>query len=307
MEKPVAIILINWNSFTLTDECITSIEKTEETNYTIVVVDNGSKDGSGKQLIESHPNIILLESEQNRGFAGGNNLGMQWAIAQGYTYSFLLNNDTIVGDVFLSPLIQFLYENPLAGAVQPKINFLHNNILIWNAGGKYHPIFCTFSTVGYNQSDRGQFDEPQQIDWITGCAFFIRNAVLEQTGLLEEGLFMYYEDIDLSIRIKNKGYFLQYLPTSTIYHIAGMSSKETVKTTTGYLHPRVHYFNTRNRIWIIKKYLKWYAIPTAFLYHLVYNIMVMGYFMARMRFTKLRFTFKGILDGLTGTFNNYYQ
>jgi GT2 family glycosyltransferase len=305
MQKSVAIILINWNSFTLTHACIASIEQTAETNYDIVVVDNASEDGSVNQLKELHPNIILLQSAENRGFTGGNNLGLQWAMDHGYTYSFLLNNDTIVAENFLSPLIHFLDENPEAGAVQSKIYFLHNKHLIWNAGGKYHPWFCTFTTIGYHTIDQGQYDLPKKIDWITGCAFFVRNAILKQTGLFAENLFMYYEDADLSCRILNKGYFLQYLPASTIYHMAGMASKKTEKTNTGYLHPRVHYFNARNRIWMIKKYSNWYAMPSVLLYHFVYYVMVMVYFIVRRRFTKLRFTFNGISDGLQGSFKNY--
>lgn len=301
MQKSVAIILINWNSFSLTHNCIESIEHSGETNFDIILVDNASDDGSGKKLKELHPQIILLDSSENKGFAGGNNIGMNWSIDQGYTYSFLLNNDTVVAEFFLSPLIKFLEENPNAGAVQSKIYFLHNKDLIWNAGVQYHQWFCSFTTDGYNELDKGQYDQTKKIDSITGCAFFVRNSILEQTGLFDENLFMYYEDADLSFRIKNRGYFLQYLPASTIYHIAGMSSKETEKTKTGFLHPRVHYFNSRNRIWFIKKYTKWYAWPTVLLYHIVNYLILMGYFISRNRFEKLRFTFKGIVDGLKGS------
>jgi GT2 family glycosyltransferase len=310
MSKKLAIILVNWNSYALTDDTLQSLYKTSYKDYDIICVDNASTDDSLSQLKTNHADIILLTCDQNTGFTGGNNKGMQYALAHGYVYTLLLNNDVAVESDFLEPLMQALDANENLGAVQPLIYFHHDRTLIWNAGSSYNKWLGVTKTIGYNKKDaqhtyrnQNQGDtkatQPiQNIAWITGCAFMVKNEVLKKVGLLYEPFFIYYEDVDLSFRIKNAGYDLGYAPASVIYHIAGMSHKSSKKTAEGYISPKVHYLNARNHIWLLKKYTNLLHAPTVILYQSIYYLTVTGYFIIRGRWQKIKALYKGIGEGL---------
>jgi GT2 family glycosyltransferase len=310
MSKKLAIILVNWNSYALTDDTLQSLYKTSYKDYDIICVDNASTDDSLSQLKTNHADIILLTCDQNTGFTGGNNKGMQYALEHGYVYTLLLNNDVAVESDFLEPLMQALDANENLGAVQPLIYFHHDRTLIWNAGSSYNKWLGVTKTIGYNKKDADQKEryqnqgdtkatQPiQNIAWITGCAFMVKNEVLKKVGLLYEAFFIYYEDVDLSFRIKNAGYDLGYTPASVIYHIAGMSHKSSKKTAEGYVSPKVHYLNARNHIWLLKKYTNPLHAPTVILYQSIYYLSVTGYFIVRGRWQKIKALYKGIGEGL---------
>jgi GT2 family glycosyltransferase len=310
MSKKLAIILVNWNSYALTDDTLQSLYQTSYQDYDIICVDNASTDDSLKQLRTNHADIILLTCDQNTGFTGGNNKGMQYALAHGYAYTLLLNNDVAVESDFLEPLVQALDANENLGAVQPLIYFHHDRRLIWNAGSSYNKWLGVTKTIGYNKKDNDQKEryqnqgdtkatQPiQNIAWITGCAFMVKTEVLKKVGLLYHPFFIYYEDVDLSFRIKNAGYDLGYTPASVIYHIAGMSHKSSKKTAEGYVSPKVHYLNARNHIWLLKKYTNILHAPTVILYQSIYYLSVTGYFIIRGRWQKIKALYKGIGEGL---------
>lgn len=297
MQARVAIILVNWNGYAMTKDCIVSIMENCSSPYQIVVVDNGSTDGSVEKLRHAFPELHLIASPENLGFTGGNNLGLEWAMKQGFDYSFLLNNDTFVGPGFLEPLLDYMDAHPQTGAVQPRICFAPDRKIIWNAGTAYYPWLGITTTKGFNQSDGPKFAESMPLDWITGCAFFIRNQVLKQIGLFDPAFFTYYEDVDLSFRILQAGYALHYIPESHIYHIAGMSGKSIAKGKEGFLHASVHYHNVRNRIWIWRRYAKPWHWPTILAYHFFYFGAMLLYFLLRGRLKKLAATCRGLGDG----------
>ena len=298
--KKLAIVLVNWNSFELTKDTLVSLQQTTYTNYDCIMVDNGSADGSGDRIEKAFPNCIVLKSATNKGFTGGNNIGMDYALQQGYEYIMLLNNDVAVESNFLEPLIAALDQAPSVGAVQPLIYFHHDRNLIWNAGSTYNPFLGICATPDYNKKDPGhQFiHQSKKIDWITGCAFMIRASVLQEVGLLKEAFFIYYEDVDLSFRIKAAGYQLDYVPSSVIYHIAGMSHKTKEKGKEGFVSPKVHFLNARNRIWCLKEHTPAWAIPTVTLFNAFYFFSIGFYFIFRARWQKWQAWNKGILEGL---------
>ena len=304
MSKKLAIILVNWNSYQLTNDTLQSLYQTSYQDYDIICVDNASTDDSLNQLKTNHAGIIILTCDQNTGFTGGNNKGMQYALAHGYAYTLLLNNDVAVESDFLEPLVQALDANENLGAVQPLIYFHHDRTLIWNAGSRYNKWLGLTKTIGYNKKDAQHTYRYQNqgdvinIAWITGCAFMVKNEVLKKVGLLYHPFFIYYEDVDLSFRIKNAGYDLGYTPASVIYHIAGMSHKSSKKTAEGYVSPKVHYLNARNHIWLLKKYTNLLHAPTVILYQSIYYLSVTGYFIIRGRWQKIKALYKGIGEGL---------
>ena len=305
MPKKLSIIVVNWNSYALTHDTLTSLYQTTYKDYDIVLVDNASTDDSVAQLKQHHPKIILLQNEHNTGFTGGNNKGMQYALDHGYEYVLLLNNDVAVEKDFLEPLVNVLDTHENLGAVQPLIYFHHDRELVWNAGTQFNPWTGVTKTKGYENKDLGQklkslesTSTYQKIDWITGCAFMVKTKAIQKVGLLYEPFFIYYEDVDLSFRIKKAGYELGYVPSSVIYHIAGMSHKSSTKTSEGYISPKVHYLNARNRIWLLKKYTKLLCAPTVIIYQSLYYLGVTAYFIVRGRWQKLKALYRGISEGL---------
>jgi GT2 family glycosyltransferase len=300
MPKKTAIIIVNWNSFNHCNNCIRSIKNSVEKDYDIIVVDNGSADNSGKLLKEEFTDIILIESPINSGFSGGNNLGLIYSIKNKYTYSFLLNNDTFVEPDFLVHLVRYMDTHIEAGAIQPKIFFHTKRNILWNGGSIYNKIFGITYSKRYLRKEGLQQKKIQEVDWITGCGFFAKNKVLEEVGILAENMFIYFEDVDLSLRIKQNGSKLVFHPESIIYHIAGSSFKNKEKTKEGYSNPNVFYLNFRNRIWFLKRYTPFYYIPTVLLYNFIYFSAFLFYFLVRRRFQKFNAVLRAIKDGFIG-------
>lgn len=301
MTPSVAIILVNWNGLKVTQQCIQSLNAVTFSSHQVIVVDNASEDHSAEILANDFPDIVLLKSDTNLGFTGGNNLGFRYALEKGYKYILMLNNDTIVEPDFLNHLVLYMESHPNTGAIQPRIHFEHDRSLIWN-GGSYHAAWPGFFyTPGVHRKPIEKHLQLKQVDWITGCAFLVRADILRKTGLLAENMFMYSEDVDLSMRIKALGYTLAYHPQSVIYHIAGMSNKSQVKGKEGFVHPLVHYYNQRNRIWVLKKYTPLYAFPTVIICNFFYVSLIIGYFAMRGRFTKLKAVLKAVKDGLSNS------
>ncbi|TAF52157.1 MAG: glycosyltransferase family 2 protein [Sphingobacteriia bacterium] len=301
MSSSVAIILVNWNSYDFTHDCICSLQKVNHDRFTIIVVDNGSMDGSGLKIKTEHENVVVLFSPENKGFTGGNNMGFDYALEQGFDYAMLLNNDTFVEPEFLAPLVHYLDANPQVGAVQPRIYFNHDRNLLWNGGNGFYPWIGWTYTSGENKLTQPKHLQIKNMDWITGCAFMVRTSILRKTGLLAPNMFIYSEDVDLSFRIRALGYGLTYVPDSIIYHVAGASNKKKEKGKEGFVNPIVHYLNQRNRIWVLKKYTPWYCVPTVLLFNIFYYTLIMGYFALRRRPKKFKAVVKSIRDGLTGS------
>jgi GT2 family glycosyltransferase len=300
MDKQTALILVNWNGFEYTNQCLISLNTCIQ-NFEIVVVDNGSTDESGKKLKAHHPHITLIQSESNLGFTGGNNLGITYAIDKSFEYIMLLNNDTFVEPNFLEVLVNYMNEHPEVGIVQPKIYCNHDRKLIWDGGSYFNSLFTLPYTSGALKKEQASHNKLKKVDWISGCAFFTRASILKESGLLNEKFFMYFEDVDLSFRIKKLGYQLMYHPKSVVYHIAGMSNKSLSKQKEGYVNPIVHYLIQRNRIWFLKKYTKPIFVVPTILYHTSYSIAMMIYFILRGRFKKLNALLRGIQDGIYDT------
>ncbi len=307
MNKETAIIIINWNSYDCTRDCIQSLQGMTFNNYDIILVDNDSKDKSGERLNAEYPYITYLKLSENRGFTGGNNYGMNYSINRNYTYTLLLNNDTFVEPDFLEVLVGYMKEHPAVGAIQPKIYFNHDRTLLWNGGSWFNPWIGNDYVEGTNRKFSKTSEILKEPDWLTGCAFLVRNAVISSVGLLDESLFMYYEDVDYSFRIKNEGYSLIYHPQSVVYHIAGASTRAKEKGKEGFLDPKVHYYLIRNKIWLLKKYIKPLHWISAVVINALYLTGVLAYFLLNRRFLKFKTALSAIKDGIKEKMTSKYR
>lgn len=235
----ISIITINYNGLQETCQLIESLQRhPQKCSYELIVVDNGSEQNEANILQNKYPHIQTIRSEQNLGFSGGNNLGIR--IANG-EYIFLLNNDTIVFDDSLNYLRETLKENPKIGAISPKIKFAFSPQNIQFAGFTPLSKFTLRNqSIGYEEPDQGQFDVPQETNFLHGAAMMIKREVIEAIGLMPEIYFLYYEEIDWCTQIHNRGYLLWYEPRCTIYHKESRS--------TGKDSPLKTYYLTRNRL-----------------------------------------------------------
>lgn len=299
MSKVVAVILLNWNTKLYTEQCIQSLkDHASDHLYDIIVADNGSTDDSLLYLKSKFSNLLYIDNKTNLGFAEGNNKAIDFAIKNGYQYSLLLNTDTIVIDDIVKTLYNYLETNKNIAAVQPAIFYLNNRKKLWNGELDFNPVF------GYTYSKSKLPNKPKAVKWITGCCFLIRNSVLQETGMFNEKYFLYYEDVELSFRIRAKGYQLNILPNTAIYHEAGVSGKLKSKSKEGYLSPIIHYYLIRNKIWFLRKYgNKWFS-PIILSSLIVQSSTLLCYFVLRGKKQKLNNLIKGIKDGFLTSSKN---
>ncbi|MFD2873871.1 glycosyltransferase family 2 protein [Mucilaginibacter ximonensis] len=296
MPKAVALILLNWNTPEHTVNCIASLKQyCNEQLFDIILADNGSTDNSLEILKVRYPKLIYIENKENLGFAEGNNRAISYAIEKGYTYSLLINTDTLVDEDIIVKLLKHLDIHTEAAAVQPAIYWMHNRSKIWNGRGAFNKL--TGNTPSSTKlPDAVSINGYEQADWLTGCCTLFRNSALQRSGLLNEIFFLYYEDVDLSFRLRQCGFELHYLPSCKMYHEAGISAR--VKKKEGNLSPIIHYYICRNHIWILRRYGNPMFYPINFLYNGVYYLALLGYFILRNRRQKAGYLIKGIKEGL---------
>jgi GT2 family glycosyltransferase len=238
-EEKIAIIILNWNNYADTKECIDSIYTNYPDHPEIIIVDNNSSDGSDEKIAKEFPEIDLIQSNENLGWAGGNNLGINFALDNDADYIFILNNDTILppdGNLF-EKLANFMNDNSDFGVISPLVRFTTGEI--WFCEGNISRI------KGFEHNLRGKDEkikkEIVKNDWISGASIFVRREVFESVGMLNENYFMRGSDVEFSLRVKNKGYELATLTDSYIYHKVGQSSSDF----------DLSYYEARNRLWNI--------------------------------------------------------
>ena len=239
----ISIITINYNG--LADTCALIETIPFKDNLEVIVVDNASRNQAVETETISHrfPQVKIIKSNKNLGFAGGNNLGIQ--AAQG-KYLFFINNDTIFKDFNIQALIDRLESSPAIGIVCPKIRFAWGNNPIQFTG--YTPlskITVRNQAIGFGEEDHGQYDTPHPTPYAHGAAMLIKREAIDKVGLMPECYFLYYEELDWSMMFTRAGYEIWYEPRCTIYH------KESQAT--GQNSPLRTYYIVRNRLLLVKR------------------------------------------------------
>ena len=286
----IAIIIVNWKQYQLTKLCLYSLQKIKYDNYQIILIDNESNPKELKKIKNQFDKIITFPNQKNLGFTGANNIGIEYAIKNDFEYVMLINNDTEVEKNFINPLIELLEKNQNFGAAQPLILNYYNRNKVWSAGGFLNKFF------GYTYVIKSPEGIKKNIDWITGCCFFLRTDVIKKIGLLDENFFAYYEDVDWSIRIKNAGYDLAFVKSSVVYHHGSKSSKN--ESNEGTLSPFVHYLNIRNHIFLLRKNKDVFNSVGVLFFQFFKIVSYSVYFIVRVRINKLNMVYKGLIDGL---------
>jgi GT2 family glycosyltransferase len=223
----------------LTVACIGSLCRLSYGNTEVIVVDQASNDGSVERIRAQFPFVRVIASDTNLGFTGGNNLGMEYATGE---YYLLLNNDTVVEPDFLEKLVAVAEQDKCIGALSPLIKYHQSPGMIQYAGGPKKLDLIRFRSTwrGTFEADTGQYHRAEETSIAHGAAFLVRRDVVDRVGKLDDRFFIYYEELDWSLRIRNAGYKIMVVPSSVILH------KESM--TVGKRSPFKSFYQTRNRI-----------------------------------------------------------
>jgi GT2 family glycosyltransferase len=248
----VHAIILNFNGKPLLLETLASVAQINYPNFKIIVVDNGSTDGSQVAVREQHPNVILLENNENLGFGEGNNVGMRYALQQAAEWVLLLNNDISVAPDLLTHMMNVAAADAAIGILGPKIYYHDQPNKIWFAGGRINYWAGLTAHRGIREIDRGQYDRVEDTDYITGCAMLIRRETLERIGMFDPVYSpAYSEDADLCVRAVRAGYRLVFVPHAKVWHKVSSSSG-------GGMTPFKTKLKVEHSLIFFKRYARWY-------------------------------------------------
>lgn len=239
----IFLIILNWNGKEVLKECLESIEKIDYPNYEVIVVDNGSTDGSQKMIKEIFSYVHLIENEKNEGVAEGQNIGIRYALKRGADYVFILNNDLTLDKNILKMLLKVIESDDKIGAVGPILYWADEpekiqstgGMINWKKGVAYHP-------------NAGETDKEQpivrEVDYVG--LVFVSSGILEKIGLYDPKYFAYWEDTDFCTRVKEAGYKVISVSDAKVWHAS--------EYTTGKISGFYEYHITRNRFWFMKQH-----------------------------------------------------
>jgi GT2 family glycosyltransferase len=284
----VAVVILNWNGWRDTLECLRSVYESDYADFGVIVCDNASTDDScarirdwalhagrrGQPLTfreasresleneafasDSHPDLMLVQTGGNRGFAGGNNVAIRHVLrGEGTEYIWLLNNDTVVASTTLGRLVARLVDEPQLGAVGGVLLEHAAPAVIQEAGATYSPWHGMMRSHGAGAAADAPRREPGHIDYITGGCMLVRSDVVRHVGLLDERFFMYGEDVDWGIRIRQAGFGLALEMSADVWHKGGGSTE--------YGSASHDYFSVKSALLLVQKQHAW-RLPVAVVY-----------------------------------------
>ena len=254
----LAIVILNFNGLDDTLSCLDSVRKLKSDNIFLetIVVDNFSSDGS-QEALSKIKDINFIQNQDNLGYAGGNNVGANYAIKRGADAVLILNNDTIVDQKLILNLVTVLDKGDI---ISPKIYFAKGfefhrsryaskNLgkVIWSAGGEIDWSNVLGKHLGVDEVDKGQFAKRKQITFATGACIFVKREVFEKIGYFDEKYFLYLEDMDFCVRAKNAKFKIIFEPGAVVWHKNAGSSGGSGSVLQDY-------FITRNRLLFAYKY-----------------------------------------------------
>ncbi len=264
MTTPVlSVIILNWNTCDLLRDCLRSLTPFPP-DWELLVVDNASTDNSVAIVQAEFPYARLIVNTENRGFTGGNNQGI--AASTG-CYILLLNSDTLVKPAALAELVHFMDEHPEAGAVGPRLLCPDGTPQPYAFGGDPTPLYLLRRGLMHLVAHRPLHDwgteRLQSVDWVSGACLLVRRAAIEQVGLLDENMFMYFEDNDWCLRLRKAGWKVFYNPQVGIIHLGGQSLKKNPKAQTAYYESLAYFYAKhygRMSQWLLRLLLPLYRL-----------------------------------------------
>ena len=261
-------------------------------NFRVLVVDNGSTDASIADIHQKFPAVELIENGENLGFGGGNNVGMHYALAQGAEWIFLLNNDIVVDNCLLASLMEVAQSDEHIGGLGGKIYYHDEPNKIWFGGGGVN-FFTGLAFHRYlREIDCGQADKLAVADYLTGCALLLRADALREVGLFDEAFFpSYVEDADLSLRLRNAGYKLMYVPAGKLWHKVSSFSG-------GGMTPLKTRLKTAHSLIFFSRYAHWYHWLTMPVFILLGSLLFILRELLKGRLDLIQALLQGFIEGV---------
>lgn len=293
MKKTVTVIL-NWNGYDDTAECLRSLRQVNSGDHEVIVVDNGSIDGSPDLLQPEFPEVTLLRNEKNRGFADGSNVGIRCAMSRGASRVLLLNNDTVVAPNFLGLLIEEMEKDATIAAAGPAILHYEAPDLVWCAGATVDEATGESVSLFSGATTSSLAMETYECDYVSGCAILMSSRAIESVGYLDPRFFIYYEETDWCTRARRAGLRTVCVPEARVWH--------KIAVTSGRESPRVRYLMTRNRLLYVWKNARAQMRPARLTFALTGALRCAVTLAVRRRMPETRATLWGVLDFARGRF-----
>lgn len=285
----VAIVTLNWNRPDDTLEFLASVTTQTYPHTTIIVVDNGSTDDSVVRINQTFPNVTMLCNLDNQGFAKGANRGIRYAMEAGADYVFLVNNDTILSPDTLEHLLAHVADD--VAITTPIIYYASKPDKVWSLGGKCHSL--TLEKTGDSAKTLARVEKATTLerDYVVGCAILLSRFMIEKIGLFDEQFFMYYEDMDLSLRIRRAGLRILLVPAAKMWHKVSASSG-------GSNSPAERYWMARSSVLFFRKHacgLQRVIIPG---YRFASAVRTVTRLIRNKRYPSAQAYLRGLYDGL---------
>lgn len=283
-------IIVNWNLAAETIPCIESLLAAGATAGQIVIVDNGSQDDSVAQLRARFGEAIhLIEHPINLGFAGGNNLGIEWALAAGAEWVLLVNNDTVVAPTFFQELLTVVEQQPHHQIFGPLILYFNEPNRIWSLGDRLVPGTLITRRLWHDVLIPEGLAPFMEVDFLNACCILVQRTVFEKIGLLDPAYFMYAEDVDFCWRARRAGIRLGCATQARMWH--------KVARSTGIYHPQARYWRISNQIRVYRQYANGLQYPFMYLFTLVRTLMLLSSDVSHRRTSLVKPTLQAWRDG----------
>lgn len=243
----VRAVILNWNRAEDTMRCLDSLDKlrTEGYDWQIIVVDNASTNDSVTTIRTAYPSVEIIETSENLGYTGGNNVGIRCSLARGADYVWLLNDDVIVHPECLHLLVQAAKARPNVGFVGPLVRIWELPDHILSAGGVLGPGMQARQR-GLGERDRGAYTETEDLDFLSGCALLVSRPLIDQIGMLDEEFFAYGEDVEWCVRGKQAGFKTLFVPDAIVWHPDTRLRDEN--------SAQVMYYISRNQLLLLRRH-----------------------------------------------------
>ncbi len=292
----ICIIILNWNGYAVTRDCLLSLQQICYPCFNIIIVDNGSTDNSVEKLSKEFNQIDYYPLDKNFGFTGGNNKGIVYVLNKyNPDYFLLLNNDTEVKSNFLEMLVIPFLTNKSVYATVPKIYFFNKKDTIWYAGGKVSKFSGIVTEFGKFKKDAPANSIQKPVGFVNGCAVLLSSKAINEIGLLDEQFFAYSEDTDYSLRIITSNHLMVYVPTAIVYHKVSYSFNNKANWFK-------YYLATRNIILLQRKHLNKNLFPVFIVWFTLRWVLYLSVKQILLKqFKTVPAIVKGFYDGLTNT------
>jgi len=243
----VFVITLNWNGKKWLSDCLSSVLAMHYPNFEVVVVDNGSTDGSVEFMKKKFPQVHVVETFRNLGYAGGFNTGLEFAAARGAEYFLIMNNDTVIDAEALAALVETAMSQPKAGFVTGKIYYYDHPNILQTVGKKEDPIRWSGDHIGSGEKDIGQYETVKERHFLDDVMTLVDRKMYDEIGGYDPQFFLQSEEFDWQVRALKRGWKFYYTPKAKLWHRVSMSMG-------GFGNPIGRYFDTRSQMVVIARH-----------------------------------------------------